>query len=167
MERKSMTFPDGVTECIEATGSGGTILCAGDMDSYNGMTIGWVSFGVIWGQPACTVLVRPSRHTFGFMDKGTFTVNVLPKALKDAVGLFGSESGRDMDKFVETGLTPVKGEAVGSPYIREASLVFECSTLYSQAMDESLVSAEFGEAWYPGGDFHKIYYGKVVSIHGS
>lgn len=31
----------------------------------NTMTIGWMTAGIIWGKPIVTVLIRPSRHSFG------------------------------------------------------------------------------------------------------
>lgn len=38
----------------------------------------------------------------------------------------GKYSGKDMNKFDETGLTPVKSEYVNAPYIKEFPIVLEC-----------------------------------------
>ncbi len=166
MARKEMQFPEGVLECIEATRSGGSIVCAGSSEGVNGMTIGWINIGSIWGRPIATVLIRPSRHTFKVIEAGdSFTVNVMPTDLKSAVMLFGSKSGRDMDKFEAAGITPADGLAVKSPYIAQADLVIECRIAFKQPMDKDLISAEFVREAYSSGDYHTIYYGEIVSIH--
>ena len=166
MARKKLDFPNGVVDCIEATRSRGTILCAGDSKASNGMTIGWISIGHAWGREGCAVLVRPSRHTFTFMESGdSFTVNVLSEKLQEAVDLFGDKSGRDMDKFAAAKLTRVKGEKVSAPYIKEADLVIECKIALKQPMNPSLISADFVRECYESGDYHTIYYGEIVAIH--
>ena len=43
---------------------------------------------------------------------------------------FGTVSGRDMDKFKKTGLTPIKSELVDAPYIEEFPLVLECNVIH-------------------------------------
>lgn len=54
----------------------GAFLTAGG-SCWNPMTIGWAQFGVIWGKPIVTVLVRKSRHTFGLMEQtDVFTISV-------------------------------------------------------------------------------------------
>jgi flavin reductase (DIM6/NTAB) family NADH-FMN oxidoreductase RutF len=166
MSRKSLEFPDGITDCINATRSGGTILVAGDGDSCNGMTIGWVTIGSVWGRPMCVVLVRYSRYTYEFMEKSeSFTVNQLPADLKGAVDLFGTRSGRDMDKFKEARITTAPGLEVSSPYIAESDYAIECKTAFKSPMDPELISADFVKGCYPTGDYHMVYYGEIVAIH--
>lgn len=166
MTRRELAFPEGAVECIEVTRKRGTILCAASADGQNGMAIGWVNIGSIWGRPVCTVLVRPSRHTFGFMEAGdSFTVNVLGDDRHDAVDLFGTRSGRDMDKFKEAGLTPAHGLSVNSPFIAEADLVVECKTACKQRVDPELILADFVKSAYAAGDYHTVYFGEILSIH--
>lgn len=166
MARTELRFPEGIVECIQATSSGGTILVAGDSEAANGMTIGWISIGSIWGRPSCTVLVRPSRHTYGFMEKGdSFTVNLLESEYKDAVALFGTKSGRDMDKFAATGLTLEAGQSVESPFISQAAYVIECKTVLSAPLDPERITADYVEGCYPSGDYHTAYYGEITAVH--
>ncbi|MHC4714730.1 MAG: flavin reductase family protein [Planctomycetota bacterium] len=166
MARRDLEFPEGIVDCIEATRSGGTILMASSRDGANGMTIGWVAIGSIWGRPCCTVLVRPSRHTFKFIEKGdSFTVNVLGKSMSEAVELFGTRSGRDIDKFKATGLTQAEGQAVRCPYIAEAELVIECRTAAKAPLESSRISADYVHEAYPAGDYHSVYFGEIVGIH--
>jgi flavin reductase (DIM6/NTAB) family NADH-FMN oxidoreductase RutF len=166
MSRKALEFPEGIVDCINATRSGGTIIVAGDMGSHNGMTIGWISIGSVWGRPVCVVLVRHSRHTYGFMENGdSFTVNMMSSEHKPAVDLFGSRSGRDMDKFEAAGITAEQGTAVASPYIAEADYVIECKTAFKSPMDPELISADYVKDCYPSGDYHTCYYGEILAIH--
>ena len=41
----------------------------------------------------------------------------------------GIASGKDTDKFVATGLTPVKSDVVYAPYVSEFPLVLECKVI--------------------------------------
>jgi flavin reductase (DIM6/NTAB) family NADH-FMN oxidoreductase RutF len=40
-------------------------------------------------------------------------------------------SGRNLDKFAATGLTPVKAEFVDAPYVREFPMILECMLLHT------------------------------------
>ena len=166
MARQERQFPYGAIEMVEATRTRGTILCAGGPSGPNGMAIGWITIGSIWGRPICTVLARPSRHTFTVMETGdSFTVNLLSEKLQDAVTLFGTKSGRDGDKFAEAGVTAAKGRVVASPYIAEADLVIECKIAARTPLDPKLFSADFVRDCYRQDDHHMVYYGEIASIH--
>ena len=162
-----MAFPAGTVEVIEATRTRGTILCAASARGRNGMTIGWITIGNVWGRPCCVVLVRESRHTHTIIEGAdSFTVSVLPESLQEAVDLFGEQSGRDMNKFEAAKVTPVKGQAVDSPYIKDAQLVIECKIAFRQTMNPELIRADYVKGCYIEGDFHTIYYGEIAAIHG-
>ena len=71
--------------------------------------------------------VRSSRHTLTLIrETGEFTVNVPSVALVEAVDYCGLVSGRNTDKFADTGLTPIRSELVDAPYVQECPLVLEC-----------------------------------------
>ncbi len=166
MTRKSLEFPQGIIDCVEATRSRGTVLVASSRKGTNAMTIGWISIGSIWGRPCCTVLVRPSRHTYKFIEKGdSFTVNVLPRDMNEAVSLLGTRSGRDMDKFSEAGITPSDSMKVKCPHIAEAELVIECAIAMKQPIDSSMIRRDYVHTAYAAGDYHTVYYGEIVAIH--
>lgn len=57
---------------------------------------------------------------------GQFVVNVPPKSLKKEVYYCGSHSGRDVNKFAETGLTPLPARCVKAPIISECVAHMEC-----------------------------------------
>ena len=97
----------------------------------NPMTIGWGLFGLIWGRPMFQVLVRPSRHTYGCIERTRdYTVNVLPDGLSDVPAFCGSKSGRDMDKMAQCDLAPLPGKHVKSAGIAQANIVFECEVVH-------------------------------------
>ena len=86
------------------------VLTAGDFNEgrFNSMTVGWGSLGTMWNRPFAQVVVRPTRHTFEFMEQyDTFTLCAFPKTCRDALLLIGSRSGRDGNKIADAGLTPI------------------------------------------------------------
>lgn len=57
---------------------------------------------------------------------GEFAVNVPTKALQKAVYYCGTHSGRVVDKFKETGLTPLPARRLKTPIIAECIAHMEC-----------------------------------------
>ena len=55
-----------------------------------------------------------------------FTINLTTEDMARATDWCGVKSGRDFDKWKETGLTPVAGQQVTCPYIEESPLSIEC-----------------------------------------
>ena len=54
----------------------------------------------------------------------------LPNNMLEKRIFFGIKSGRNTDKFEETGLTPIKSMIVDAPYIEEFSMVLECNVIH-------------------------------------
>lgn len=82
--------------------------------------------------PAVAVSVRPERQTHaGITARKAFTVSVPSEDHLAEADLFGIASGRDLDKFGATGLTPVRAEKVDAPYVAECPLVLECRLIAS------------------------------------
>jgi flavin reductase (DIM6/NTAB) family NADH-FMN oxidoreductase RutF len=92
----------------------------------NMMTSSWV--GVCSSKPASVMTcLREATYTFGnIMERKAFTVNIPSEYLGHEAAYVGRISGRDVDKFMRTGLTPVKSALVDAPYIKEFPLVIEC-----------------------------------------
>ncbi|MBN1824764.1 MAG: flavin reductase family protein [Candidatus Eisenbacteria bacterium] len=146
------------------------ILAAGDLAAgeYNAMTVAWGSLGCMWNFPFAQVVVRPTRHTYGFMERFPgFTLSVLPEPLREAARILGTRSGRDGDKIAAAGLTPVPSERVAAPAFAEAELVLECRTLYSQDMDPARFLDPSIEERYPEKDYHRVYFGEIVAARGT
>jgi flavin reductase (DIM6/NTAB) family NADH-FMN oxidoreductase RutF len=106
-------------------------------------------------------------------DTKEFVVNVPPAALKAKIYFCGTRSGRDMDKFKETGLTPEAARAVKAPIIGECVAHMECLVKQeTEAGDKYLFIGEVVEAYadeaivkgdetveYAEGDFPRKVYG--------
>jgi flavin reductase (DIM6/NTAB) family NADH-FMN oxidoreductase RutF len=144
----------------------GALLTVKSKDKLNTMTIGWATLGRVWNKPIMTVLVRFSRFTHDIIsDSDSFTVSFsFDGSLKQAIGVCGEKSGRDMDKFKELGLTPVYVDGVESPYIDEGDLHFICKTIYKNTMEPQLLSEEIRDKWYQDNDYHVIFYGEVLKV---
>ena len=150
----------------------GAFLTAGG-DCWNPMTIGWAQFGVIWGKPIVTVLVRKSRHTFGLMEQtDVFTVSV-PKSgeLTKALAFCGSKSGRNVDKERESGLTRLPARAGAADGVKECGSFFECRIVNKRMLDLDELDPELRSRYYganqalPNGDPHMLYFGEVLGAY--
>ena len=112
----------------------GTLLCpvpavmvsCGSGEEKNIITIGWT--GIVNTNPPMTyVSVRKSRHSHHLIEEsGEFVINVTTEALAFATDYCGVKSGRDVDKFKDTGLTCVASPELSIPMIAEAPVHLEC-----------------------------------------
>lgn len=102
------------------------VSCGSEPAEYNIITISWT--GTICTDPAmCYISVRPSRHSHGIIKKnGCYVINLTTKSLAYATDWCGVKSGKDHDKFRETGLTPVPAQKVKAPMIKESPVNIEC-----------------------------------------
>jgi len=95
----------------------------------NAMNVAW---GGICGSspPAIAISVRKQRCTYdNIMRTKAFTVNIPSGGFVKEADYFGIVSGKKVDKFQATGLTPVKGDKVDAPYIKEFPLNIECKVI--------------------------------------
>lgn len=102
------------------------VTCGADRSEWNMLTVAWT--GTICTNPAmCYISVRPERASHAIIEKHMeFTINLTTEAMARATDWAGVRSGRDYDKWKETGLTPIAGEMVASPTIEESPLSIEC-----------------------------------------
>ncbi|TKJ45032.1 flavin reductase, partial [Candidatus Aerophobetes bacterium Ae_b3b] len=90
MREVDIGFTRYLRETFKMMNETGLLLVSGDMEKSNVMTIGWGTSGIIWGKPVFIVLVRPSRYTYGFIEKiGQFTVNVPFPEMEEIVSFCG------------------------------------------------------------------------------
>ena len=136
------------------------LITAGTIDHWNTMTASWGGLGVLWGKNVSFCFVRNTRYTFEFMNESpTFSLTFFDEKHRSALDYCGSNSGRDVDKAKETGLTPV--EIDGSVAFTEARLVLVCRKLYEQDMDPaSFVDPSIADH-YVQKDYHRIYVGEI------
>ena len=138
----------------------------------NTMTIGWGLLGIEFDKPTFLTLVRKSRYTFGMLEKNPeFTVNIpVGEYDKKILGYCGSKSGRDVDKIKECGLHLEEPDKISVPGIREFPLTLECKVDYAQQQEGDLIPEAIRRKFWPalpgqGGDFHKQFYGEIVSAY--
>lgn len=137
----------------------GAFVTSGD----NVMVASWGFVGVMWGKKVFVAPVRDSRYTKVMLDKtGEFTVSV-PAAgtMKKEIAFCGSKSGRDYDKWAETGMKKKAAKVVGTCLVEGCERYFECRVLGVLPMGDMDLSAV--EEWYPTGDKHNFYFGEIVA----
>ena len=139
------------------------LITAGTPERCNTMTASWGAAGVLWNKPIAIAYVRPTRYTYEFMEQQEmFTLSVLPESYREAMKVCGTKSGREIDKFVETGLTVL--DMNGVPAVEQARLVIVCRKLYAQDIrPEHFVDASL-DSHYSANDYHRQYIGEIVDI---
>lgn len=155
------------------------LVTAGNIDHFNGCTVGWGSLGNIWSRngnvrPIITVYIYPSRYTCEFLKNNeTFTVSFLPQEHRKSLGYMGSHSGRNEDKVKASGLTPVMiGDSVT---YQQANLTFLCKKLYQHEFVKEDLAEEIHDyykanpAVYPrdeNGDWqtHYMFVGEIIDV---
>lgn len=102
------------------------LVSCGDSACSNLITVAWTGT-ICTNPPMLYISVRPERHSYDMIKRSMeFTVNLTTAAMARATDWCGVRSGRDYDKWRETGLTPVPGVAVACPAIDESPLSIEC-----------------------------------------
>ena len=109
------------------------VWCVGSYDTNgapNVMTIAWG--GICCSKPPCvTISLRKATYTYGsIMEREAFTLSVPSEHQVKEADYVGMVSGRNTDKFKETGLTPVRSERVDAPYVGEFPMILECKVIH-------------------------------------
>lgn len=162
---KEITYNEYAHEALARLSKGAFLTTAHD-GKHNTMTISWGSIGFIWGKPVMTVMIRPSRFTYGLIEaSGEFTVSIPRKDLAKALGICGSKSGRDVTKPEAAGLELKSVPAVATPVIADCGLHFACKVVYKQPLDLTAFTPEYRTKWYGNGDEHKVYYAEIIAAY--
>src|SRR5512137_2442898 len=92
----------------------------------NAMTAAWV--GICCSSPPCiAVSLRKATYTYGnIMERKAFTVSIPSEDYARHADYFGLVSGKNVDKFASSGLTPLKSELVDAPLVQEFPIALEC-----------------------------------------
>lgn len=144
----------------------GLLLVTGNSEEKNVMTIGWLTFGIIWNEPTTTILVRPSRFSSTLLEKyNEFTLNFLPDNFKDVIELCGSKSGAYCDKFDEAGLAFKASKKVNTVSLKDAEIVLECEVLYKNQIILDNLNDIIAARYYSNGDLHYCYTARIVDAN--
>jgi flavin reductase (DIM6/NTAB) family NADH-FMN oxidoreductase RutF len=108
------------------------VLVVGTYDAdgrANVMTAAWG--GIACSKPPCvSVSLRAATASHGnILRRRAFTISLPNREQAAAADYFGTVSGRQVDKFAATGLTPVKAQFVDAPYVGEFPFVMECAVI--------------------------------------
>lgn len=109
----------------------------------NAMTAAWA--GICCSRPPCVaVSLRKATYTYGnLVERKAFTISIPSEDYLKQADYLGMVSGKDVDKFARTRLTPVRSQLVDAPYIVEFPLVLECKLV--QAVELGLHTQFVGE----------------------
>ncbi len=92
----------------------------------NIITVAWAGT-ICTNPPMLSISVRPERYSYHMIEEtGEFVVNLTTKKLVRACDYCGVTSGRDVDKFKEMELTPLKLDTVSVPGIAESPVNIAC-----------------------------------------
>ncbi len=101
------------------------VSCA-EEGKYNIITVAWAGT-VCTNPPMLSISVRPERFSYGMIARTKeFVVNLTTKELVRACDYCGVKSGRDVDKFKETGLLAEAATYVKAPLIAQSPVNIEC-----------------------------------------
>lgn len=113
----------------------------------NLMTAAWG--GICCSKPPCvSVSLRKATYSYSaIMERKAFTIGMPSESQVKEADYVGIASGHRVDKFNETGLTPIKSELVDAPYADEIPFVLECKLIES---------IELG--------LHTLFVGEIVDV---
>ncbi len=139
-----------------------TLITAGDKKNWNTMTASWGALGELWNKDVCFCFIRPQRYTYEFTEREEyFTLSFFGEEYRKALAFCGRNSGRDVDKAKETGLTPMI--IGGSMSFEEADIILLCKKVaYQDISPGGFLDTEIDSACYPAKDYHRMYIGEIV-----
>ncbi len=117
-------------------------------------------FTVAWTGTVCTnppmayISVRPERYSYGMLrETGEFVINLTTEDLVHATDYCGVRSGRETDKWKDTGLTKQEAFQVAVPLIAESPVNIECRVREVKELGShhmflaDVVSVDVDEGW--------------------
>lgn len=126
------------------------VSCTSGDNSDNIITIAWTGT-VCSDPPMLSISVRRERFSHRLIqDSGEFVVNIPTRELLSAVRLCGTKSGRDIDKWSETGFTRELSHYLDkkTPLIQECPVNIECVTRQQLSLGS-----------------HDMFIGEIVAVH--
>jgi flavin reductase (DIM6/NTAB) family NADH-FMN oxidoreductase RutF len=136
-------------------------------DKQNIITLAWQT-PVSHKPKLVAICIHKSHFSHDLIKKGgEFVINVPTVEILKEVHFCGTNSGKDIDKFKETGFTPMPAKKVKSPLIKECIAHLECASekIYDCG-DHSLFLAEVIYAQAEKGIFDNfLNIEKVKTLH--
>ena len=150
--------------------SKGAFLNTAANGAQNTMTIGWGQLGFQWGVPTFAELdisdtANCFRYYAGLITKPEGGIIPVNDGFQKALGICGTKSGRDMDKFEAAGLETEMGKTVFAPIVKGCGLQIECEVVETKVMEPEQFDGEMADKWYAAGDWHTYYVGKITAAY--
>lgn len=151
---------------IKSIGDEWLLITAGNPDHFNTMTASWGTLGVFWHKPVAICFIRPTRYTYDFVNENDlFTLSFFDSEHHDILQFCGTNSGRNIDKVAETGLTPGELDRGGIGYA-QARLMLECRKIYFDDLNpENFLLPDVDRKIYPEKDYHRMYIGEITGCY--
>ena len=127
----------------------------------NAMTAAWASI-CCSKPPAIGVSLRKATYSYGnIVQHQAFTISVPSEAHVREADYLGMATGKEVNKFAATRLTPVASTLVDAPYVAEFPLVLECRVIHTleiglhtlfigEILDVKADERVLGEKGFPG-----------------
>ena len=151
---------DYTEEIFKMTETNGVLVVSIDKQGMpNIMTIGWLLLGMhYYKKPVAVIALLPDRHTFKLLDEVEEFVIAVPKPEhKEAVTFCGEKSGRDVDKFKETGFTQLPSVHIKPPSIKECTLNIECRIYHKVDPPQHILKPEWVDC--------TVYFAEVLGVY--
>jgi flavin reductase (DIM6/NTAB) family NADH-FMN oxidoreductase RutF len=124
------------------------VLARDPEGKFNPITVGWTMLTSIQ-PPMMAVSIGRARHSIEALRKSqAFVVSFPSSAMAKEALLYGTKSGRDMDKLAESGAVTQPASVIDGVLLADAVSNFECRTVSEH---------ETGD--------HVIFVGEVVASH--
>ncbi|MDR0932922.1 MAG: flavin reductase family protein [Victivallales bacterium] len=140
------------------------LITAGTAQGYNSMTAGWGGFGILYSKPVATIYVNENRYTDEFLKSSNFfTLSFYEgKDREKLYSVFGSKSGRDIDKEKASLFLPVSTPGGGVSYM-QARTVIVCKKIATVKLTDNIL--------LPGvkpenmkEQIHNAYIGEIIGV---
>ncbi|MFX0181881.1 MAG: flavin reductase family protein [Candidatus Hodarchaeota archaeon] len=97
----------------------------------NIITVAAVSFFSFKNPPMVMIGIVPKRFSYELIKETMdYSINIPTPNFMKEIKYCGSKSGRDVDKFAETTLTPMKAKKITSVLIKECPVSLECKVVH-------------------------------------
>ncbi|MEM2953154.1 MAG: flavin reductase family protein [Candidatus Bathyarchaeia archaeon] len=124
------------------------VSCVGKAGKPNIITLAW-AMPTSMHPPLVAVSIGPRRHSHALIEETReFVVNVPTTDILNETLFCGRVSGKNHDKFKETGLTPLPARKVKPPIIKECVAHLECK------LHDKFVTGD-----------HTVFVGEVVEAY--
>ncbi|MDP2728219.1 MAG: flavin reductase family protein [Dehalococcoidia bacterium] len=124
------------------------VSCADQSGKGNILTLAWVG-KVCTEPPMVSISMRQGKYSADLIrTSGEFVLNVPTESLMKETDYCGSVSGKDVDKWEQSGLTPAPAARVKAPLIAQSPINLECVVKHIINLGS-----------------HNLFVGEIVAIH--